>query len=155
MIRPLSLICVIIAAALPLAGCGSLTAVGDDEFACKSTAGGVPCLSARDAYERTHHVDSLSIEPADGSAPIVDTPPPPNSAPRVPLPDYTASTPVRRPARDIRVWIAPWVDTHKTLHLGGYVIAPVAEREYLLGEYLVRDQSAITPLRSDTFKDAD
>jgi conjugal transfer pilus assembly protein TraV len=48
-------------------------------------------------------------------------------------PAVPGGSPALTPAAVLRIWVAPWVDTHGHLHAAGYVFTEVTPRRWTLG----------------------
>jgi hypothetical protein len=69
--------------------------------------------------------------------------PPPKPATTVPYPMVEKPVPVRVPARVMRVWIAPWSDSHDRLHGGEDAFVNVAEGRWVFGQ----SSTSVEPVR--------
>ena len=135
--------------------------VGEKKFACPGRPAGVHCMTTSQIYDATQNTDTvpptadkaLGDDPralndrsaanpkgkAKSSAPAADSAAPVNGAaaiqvPNVPYPMVEKPVPVRVPARVMRVWIAPWSDSHDRLHGGEDAFVNVAEGRWIFGQ---------------------
>jgi conjugal transfer pilus assembly protein TraV len=143
-------------ALVAMSGLGCAT-VGSGKFACPGKPEGVRCMSATEVYESTHNSDSVRATGkkagksghdakthGGGSNSEMPNTAPSNTngesnQPKATLAAYITPAvdkplPVRMPATILRGWIAPWEDTGRALHVGGYVFVEIEERRWTFGE---------------------
>lgn len=114
-----------------ISGCMSY---GRSDFSCKNVPAGAGCTSSRDVYEMTNggavpgkqSINKVSATRKVKSDPIIDKFVTPN------LPDRPI--PVRTPATDLRIWVAPWVDEDQSYIAPGYIYTEVERRKWVLGK---------------------
>jgi conjugal transfer pilus assembly protein TraV len=154
----------VIVAVCVIAACSG---VGEKKFSCPGRPNGVRCMSATEVYRATENTDI--VEPT-ADHPLGDDPesPAPKKArqkrdsrhggraaagnpdegspreqTRAAFPAVDKPVPIRVPARDMRVWFAPWQDAAGVLHLGGYAIVELEGPRWIWGDSL----NAIEPAR--------
>jgi conjugal transfer pilus assembly protein TraV len=139
----------LIAAALCVAGCASLSGVGgESHYACPAPQG-VRCGSVT-----ANHLQSLPGDRpgrlAAGAASESEQPhaaaePAPGQTP--PAATSDATTPLRSPPRILKLWVAPWADREGVLHDAAFVFVPVDHGRWLLrhGRPVTRLQDRLVP----------
>jgi len=146
-----------------LSGC-SLT-MGEDEFTCSGLPDRKFCMNAWDVYAATNDRDSLeNYVPVDAAqAGMATTNLQPNNSEKqqavaqvsplnmaqrqvpAPLPPGI-TTPVRSPAKVMRIWFAPYEDDG-ALIAPSYVFSEVEHRRWMLGLDEPSASKNITPLK--------
>ncbi|MVF23687.1 conjugal transfer protein TraV [Methylocaldum sp. BRCS4] len=130
--------------ALTLAGCSTT------KYACKGMPEDPTCLSAVDAYKATDKA-STTIRPTDATAPTSASTTPVATAIRpadpVPAPKIDDPTPIRTPAKVMRVWVAPWEDADGDLNVSGFVFTELEPRRWMIGRPLPTMSPSISPLQ--------
>ncbi len=133
-----------IAVALSLTGCSTT------KYGCKGMPEDPTCLSAVDAYKITDKANT-TIRPADASTstststtPVATLIPPANPAP---APKIDDPTPIRTPAKVMRVWVAPWEDADGDLNVSGFVFTELEPRRWMIGRPLPMLNPSISPLQ--------
>ena len=136
MSHPLRLILYVPPLLLLLGGCATS---GKTDFECPATAGGA-CMSANAIYQATNNADAVNApqptqdgeQGADhqfaGQERVVEVVGGP-----VPTPTIRDPTPIREPARVMRIWIAPWEDLRGNLMVSNYVYTEVETRRWSIG----------------------
>ena len=145
---------------LSSAGC----TIGEKKFACPGRPAGVHCMTTSEIYAATQDADSVAVtsEKALGDDPKAaatrrakedkKNQGKRNSAPAdehtngpqgVPYPTVEKPIPVRVPGQVMRVWIAPWTDSHDRLHGGEDAFLNIASAHWALGQ----TSTSIEPVR--------
>lgn len=152
-------------ACLTMTGC-SILSVGEDDYACKGyDTRGVTCMSAREVYDATENATSISNSDFNGTNDSKD-----REAQRKPAhanndddhrhvalhqAQYQGSgqyirhkgpTPIRTPARVMRVWVDTYEDKQGDLHSPGLVYTEVESRRWNIGKSAPKRADKITPL---------
>ena len=148
----------VIASMIVLSGCTSTLNVGSPDYGCPGMPGGVQCMSAREVYAVTNdgqvprpmqtgkatgtHADAAApvTEAAGVEDPVIDN----YVAPR--LPDQPI--PIRTPAQVMRIWVAPWEDTHGDLITTGYVYTEIEPRRWVIGDGTPSSEPVLRPLQT-------
>ena len=136
-------------AASSLAGC----AVGSSKYSC-GAPDGVTCMSPLELYSATDSSDrvrgkgapatagrpiaaieldgqdELALE--DGSLTFASMQAPARGV--TPLPALPVESPLRAPAKVMRIWFAPYEDEHGDLHMPGHVFSEIEARRWAIGE---------------------
>lgn len=150
-----------------LASLTACTTVGERKFACPGRPPGVHCMTTSEVYEATQNSEvvtptaphALGDDPEKGerakrarkedggsnqsrarAALRADAPP---IATAELMPAIEKPVPIRTPAQVMRIWIAPWRDTHDVAHSGGYDFIEVTTRRWVFGE----DTTDVEPVR--------
>lgn len=132
----------IIVFTLTLAGCSTT------KYGCKGMPEDPTCLSAVDAYKATDKANT-TIRPTDAS-PSPSTKPVATAIPPVdpaPVPKIDDPTPIRTPAKVMRVWVAPWEDADGDLNVSGYLFTELEPRRWMIGGPLPTMSPIISPLQ--------
>lgn len=155
MIKPLALA----AACLTMTGC-SVLSIGESDYACKGyDTQGVTCMSAKEVYFATENATAISNSDFDGS----DHTHQGREAQRKPSGPgeqlttnqhnragqyirHTGPTPIRTPARVMRVWVDTYEDKQGDLHTPGLVYTEVESRRWNIGKTAPSRPEKITPL---------
>jgi conjugal transfer pilus assembly protein TraV len=139
----------LIAAALCLAGCASLSGVGgESHYACPAP-NGVRCGSVTANHlqslpgDRPGRLTSGAASKSEG--PHAAAEPTPGQAAPAATPD--ATTPLRSPPRILKLWVAPWEDREGVLHDAAFVFVPIDHGRWLLqrGRPATRLQERFVP----------
>ncbi len=132
-----------IAVALSLTGCSA-------KYGCKGMPEDPTCLSAVDAYKATDKANT-TIRPANAatptttsSTPVATAIPPADPAP---APKIDDPTPIRTPAKVMRVWVVPWEDADGDLNVSGFVFTELEPRRWMIGKPLTTMSPSISPLQ--------
>lgn len=140
---------VLVGVATAMQGC-SMVQMGSDHYSCSGIPDTVTCMSAREVYRMTDNgkvprdVDKQTAEkngwiiPGDkkGGKPSSDDDKP-KTVVKTMVDHYVAPSvpdkpvPIRTPAKVMRIWIAPWVDTNQNLNVSSYVYTEVERRRWL------------------------
>jgi len=142
-------------ALLSSTGCVNMSGLdGGSKYAC-AAPDGVTCDSVSGTYANAlqHNLPSQqaaapSAQPSRGSA--AATPAPTSMATCLPGARLTApeaSTPLRSPARILRLWTKPWEDADGDLWDQGFVYVQVESGRWQLDHVRQRIRDAYTPLR--------
>lgn len=150
---------VAVAAALA-AGC---TAVGQPDFSCNGMPGNVTCLDAMTVYELTSDpaldaaVRAEVARLSEAGETQIDTKALVAQIKQQRAYTHTGSTtlmapltqpmPVLEPARVVRIWVAPWIDTKGDLHMPGYLFSEITPRRWSFGEAEVGNTRVLTPMQ--------
>ena len=137
-----------------ISGCGVMGWKSD--YACPGMPNGVVCKSPIEVYKMTENADSVVQETEPGGASKESVQAANSAFARLPG-QVTAgrsmtkdAQPVLEPARVMRVWIAPWIDSKQDLHMPGYVFTEVTPRRWSFGEATaVRGARPLVPVQSD------
>lgn len=133
-----------------LSGCASIFNPADtSEFSCPGMPLGVVCATPLAVYEMTNGDGQKSGRAAPGSPqPVVV----PQVAPAVATAGLSTDAaalrsdtkaqyaapqtpqPLREPARVMRVWIKPWIDSNDDLHWPSYVYTEIVPRKWTVGK---------------------
>lgn len=132
-------------------GC-SLVQMGSDHYSCSGIPDTVTCMSAREVYRMTDNgnvprdVDKQTAEkngwiiPGDknsGSGKQSSDNDKPKTVVNTLVDHYVAPSvpdkpvPIRTPAKVMRIWIAPWVDSNQNLNVSSYVYTEIEKRRWL------------------------
>ena len=140
---------------LLLGGCASS---GKTDFECPATTGGA-CMSANAIYQATNNADAVSAPSThDGEESSSNQLPEPERVVEVvggpvPTPTIRDPTPIREPAKVMRIWIAPWEDLRGNLMVSNYVYSEVETRRWSIGGRAMDDGSAaLHPLQVERRK---
>jgi conjugal transfer pilus assembly protein TraV len=155
---------VLFAMLLPLlaTGCGSMfNTAENDSFSCPGMPQGIICKTPLAVYKSTNQMPP----PTDSDMPIgqkvsgvrygdnqgnVVSPEPAASRG---LPGLSAAAldgsprPVRTSAEVMRIWIAPWVDSHDDLHYPSYLFTEVQARRWSFGKTEFAGAGVVIPHR--------
>lgn len=150
---------VAVAAALA-AGC---TAVGQPDFSCNGMPGNVTCLDAMTVYELTSDpaldaaVRAEVARLSEAGETQIDTQALVAQIKQQRAYTHTGSTtlmapltqpmPVLEPARVVRIWVAPWIDTKGDLHMPGYLFSEITPRRWSFREAEVGNTRVLTPMQ--------
>lgn len=120
------------------------------KYGCSGMPDGARCTPTTEIYEQTHH-GQLPTPSGDGAG-SNDTTQGTRSTRQTDssvMPPYlvpylaTAQVPIRTPAQVMRIWIAPYEDRNRDLHVPGLVYTDIEERKWLLGDSNVTDTRQI------------
>lgn len=159
MMKPIA----IAVACLTITGC-SVFSVGNGDYACKGyDTEGVTCMSAREVYRATENETSIKnsdFQNGDQHSDHVED----REAQRHPLRsakdgqptqqqhrsagqyiEHTGPTPIRTPARVMRVWIDTYEDKQGDLHSPGLVYTEVQSRRWNIGQTAPKRADKVTP----------
>lgn len=127
---------------VPLLIMGGCATSGKTDYECPATSGGA-CLSVTEIYARTNNADFVdapqTLTDGDDNTDAGDAVP---AVPAVtvevvggplPTPTIRDPTPIREPARVMRIWVAPWEDKSGNLMVSGYVYTEVETRRWAIG----------------------
>lgn len=162
----------------------SACAVGEKKFACPGRPAGVHCMKASEIYEATQNTDVVAVtsskalgddpsaakraaaakrststsDKTKGKAPFsgaaVNGGAAFSNAPQPPYPAVESPIPIRVPAQVMRVWIAPWRDSHDRLHGGEKAFLDIASGHWAFGEAATPVEPvrffSIQPMSGDT-----
>lgn len=149
-----------------LAGCSSLTNIGESEYSCPGTPDGVKCMSTLDVYNATNdgHVPR-PMSAKDASEGVVNVSPNVSVGSELSnmqiarqqeqqfINNYVAPylpdkpVPIRTPAEVMRIWIAPWEDQNGDLIATGYVFTEIEARRWVVGEEPAPSSPTLRPLQ--------
>lgn len=151
-------------ACVSITGC-SMLSVGAGDYACKGyDTKGVTCMSARQVYNATENATSISNSDFrdvdhEGQSEIgrnaqrqpsgVHQPGQPTTQQHRAAGQYiqlTGPTPIRTPARVMRVWIDTYEDKQGDLHSPGLVYTEVESRRWNIGKRAPSRPERIKPL---------
>jgi conjugal transfer pilus assembly protein TraV len=150
-------------ACVSMTGC-SVLAIGESEYACKGyDTKGVTCMSAREVYHATENATSISNsdfknEEHEAEASGRNAQRQPSGAHQHGQPttqqhraagqyiQHKGPTPIRTPARVMRVWVDTYEDKQGDLHSPGLVYTEVESRRWNIGNQAPRRAEKITPL---------
>lgn len=147
-------------ACLSFTGC-SILSIGESEYACKGyDTEGVTCMSAKEVYHATENAAAISNSDFDKSSgdsvqgrEAQRHPSNSNQAhlahqyrPAGQYVRHTGPTPIRTPARVMRVWIDTYEDKQGDLHSPGLVYTEVESRRWNIGKTAPSRPERITPL---------
>ena len=142
-----------LAFAVFLGGCSSLSGVGGDaHYACPAPPG-VQCESVTANYQQSLHRElptqspSGRIESISQNANTATT-----TAARLANADIDSATPLYSPPRTLTLWVAPWEDRDNVLHDAAFVHVPIDHGHWMIDPVrpLRRLESrAIKPPRRD------
>ena len=160
MMKPL----VIAVTCLTITGC-SVFSVGNGDYACKGyDTEGVTCMSAREVYQATENTTSIKNSDFQNDDPQSDhmedreaqrhparsaTDGQPTTHQHRVAGQYiqhTGPTPIRTPARVMRVWIDTYEDEQGDLHSPGLVYTEVQSRTWNIGKSVPKRAEKIMPL---------
>ena len=136
-------------AVVTLSGCSSMFAIGNDDFGCKGMPDGMMCQSARDVYHQTnngnvplpmHPKKENSTEESHQEATVTNVSNNQGRAYIAPTLDE-GPTPIRTPAKIMRIWVAPWQSKDGDLNVPGYVYTEIEHRRWVIGN----DQAESSP----------
>ena len=144
-------ISVLFLSAALLSGCGSLD-VGASKFGCSGMPEGVKCMSAKEVYSATDSSDHVNGEVAErwlenkagkaeassiakGVIPII-------------TPAADKPTPIRHPAKIMRIWVNSYEDDDTDLYAGQYVFTEIEPRKWSIGSEKGADTGSTSPLSS-------
>ncbi|TVS15795.1 MAG: type IV conjugative transfer system protein TraV [Gammaproteobacteria bacterium] len=153
----------LIAAGLAMAVLAGCAAIGKPDFSCSGPNAGLGCLPSSEVYEITNDPDLYAavmeaLNEASSQRGNVDhrkiiddvratfvrtgdTVVKPMADPvRQPLP-------VLQPARVVRIWISPWVDSKGDLRMPGYVFTEITPRRWSFGEPEVTGSEILAPIQ--------
>lgn len=150
-------------ACVSMTGC-SILAVGESEYACKGyDTKGVTCMSAREVYHATENASSISNsdfhkedhedhesgrdaqrQPSRSHEPGQPTTQQHRAAGQ--YIQHRGPTPIRTPARVMRVWVDTYEDKQGDLHSPGLVYTEVESRRWNIGNQPLKRSEKITPL---------
>jgi len=152
------------------AGCSSMLSIGSDEYGCKGMPDGVRCMSATDVYAATNNRDSLDAATEEGEVEDYGQSDPAESKRQKMLGDKKFTlfkerlrrelieelslttpaqkpTPIRTPAKVMRILINPWQDKKGNLYTTSYMYTEIEERKWQIGDReLGRDVFNASPL---------
>lgn len=144
-------------AAMTLAGCAStFNPVGDSEFSCPGMPQGVICKTPRAVYKSTNGplpvTDSdlpiTSAKAGDKPAERLSSDTPLLAQGNVPYrTGTTAALPVREAPKVMRIYIAPWVDSHDDLHLASVFYTEIEPRKWSIGIREDSGRGVVVPFR--------
>ena len=143
--------------------------VGEKKFACPGRPAGVHCMTTTEIYDATQNTDTVppTADKALGDDPRVvkarsdagakgkaraanagavratSRLSPDKGVPIVPYPMVEKPVPIRVAPRVMRVWIAPWSDSHDRLHGGEDAFVNVAEGHWVFGQ----SSTSVEPVR--------
>ena len=157
MIKPIA----IAVACLTMTGC-SVFSVGNGDYACKGyDTEGVTCMSATEVYKATENTNSIKNSDFQNEDSKIDD----REAQRHPSGSakdgqptqqqhrvagqyiqHTGPTPIRTPARVMRVWIDTYEDKQGDLHSPGLVYTEVQSRRWNIGKSAPKRANRIMPL---------
>jgi conjugal transfer pilus assembly protein TraV len=154
------------ASVLTLFGCANMAGVGGSaQFACKAPVG-VQCDSVSGTYFNAVQQNLPSQQksaPETSATPTVmdqlvgkraaTTYPATGAALSSPAMSPVAatrevSTPLRSPARVLRLWIKPWEDSDGDLHSQSYVYVPIDAGRWLIEHYRAPARAAYAPIKA-------
>lgn len=151
---------------MALAGCSSLTNIGESDFSCPGIPSGVKCMSTLDVYNATNdgHVprpvsakearegivnasfnESIGSELSNMQIAKQQEQQFINNYVAPYLPDKPI--PIRTPAEVMRIWIAPWEDQNGDLIATGYVFTEIEARRWVVGEEPAPSSPTLRPLQ--------
>jgi conjugal transfer pilus assembly protein TraV len=138
---------------------------GSAQFACKAPMG-VQCDSVSGTYfnavqqnlpsqqksaPETSATPTVMDQLVDKRAPMTHpaTGAAPSSQAKSPVAAMReVSTPLRSPARVLRLWIKPWEDSDGDLHSQSYVYVPIDAGRWLLEHYRASARAAYAPIKA-------
>jgi conjugal transfer pilus assembly protein TraV len=141
---------------LLLGGCATS---GKTDFECPATAGGA-CMSANAIYQATNNADAVNAQQPtqDGDQETDHQSAGPERVVEVvggpvPTPTIRDPTPIREPAKVMRIWIAPWEDLRGNLMVSNYVYTEVENRRWSIGGTAMDNSTtALHPLQVEQRK---
>lgn len=159
MMKPIA----IAAVCLTITGC-SVFSVGNGDYACKGyDTEGVTCMGAREVYQATENATSVKnsdFKNGDQHSDHVEG----REAQRHPSRSakdgqptqqqhrasgqyiqHTGPTPIRTPARVMRVWVDTYEDKQGDLHSPGLVYTEVQSRRWNIGQTAPKRADKVTP----------
>lgn len=141
---------------LLMTGCGSLD--WKSEYACPGMPSGVVCKSPVEVYKMTEKTDRVINEEGEsaqkardrmtsaaGEAALSQVPSQVTTGRNLPR----EAQPILEPAKVVRIWIAPWIDSAQDLHMPGYVFTEVTPRRWSFGEASATRSKPLVPIQSD------
>lgn len=137
------------AAAITLAGCGSMSGLdAKDSFSCKAPDG-VLCESMTGIYAnaQANNLPGQRVKHGNGTEEVSRAKPAEAGTGVLTKPIYSG-TPIRSAPLVLRVWFAPWEDTDGDLHDQSYVYLPVDTGKWLIEHNRRRIQDAYRPVRA-------
>lgn len=142
-----------------LNGCASTFGIGGQEFSCKGLPEGTRCMSAREVYAATEHVDRITNGGTSEGKSVLQTAgakAPDGSAATLspsrndPVPAIDRPIPIRTQAQVMRIWISPWEDKEGDLHASEFVYTEVVARKWNVGDMqIMTGNGALSPLTGD------
>lgn len=142
---PLKTLAIVSIAAVPLAGCSTIS-IGKSEFVCPGMPSGFVCKTPREVYDATNGSDSVkkTTATAGKTAQGHDSP-----FARPMWKTESGPMPVLEHAQVLRIWIAPWVDSRQTLNWPSYVFTEITPRKWSFGGVEFHAQKPLTPMVAD------
>lgn len=142
---------------------GACAGIGQSDFSCSGPNPGLGCLPSSEVYEITNDpelykavMEALNEAASkrgkvDHQAVIAEVRANfvrPSEAVLKPMADpIQTPMPVLQPARVIRIWISPWVDTKGDLRMPGYVFTEITPRRWSFGEPAIKGSDTLAPIQ--------
>ncbi|QSA98086.1 TraV family lipoprotein [Methylococcus sp. EFPC2] len=128
--------------AVSLTGCSA-------KYGCKGMPDDPTCISAVEAYKATDKAKSTvhSSDTAPTASETAATAMPEISTEPAPIPKIDDPTPIRTPAKVMRIWVAPWEDADGDLNVSGYVFTELEQRRWMIGRSAPAQSPTISPLQ--------
>ncbi len=131
-----------------LSGCIGL---GKSNFSCDGVPEGVSCLSAKEVYDLTANAENLTTLNSDddesGALRIWGLQNLSPQAIAVRKANNNEPMPIRVPEQVMRIWVAPWEDKNKTLHMANMIYTEIEERKWSVGEKVPDSMPRLSPLQ--------
>lgn len=159
--RPASALALASLAAWMLGGCTNMSGLsGSSKYACKAPEG-VTCDSVSGTYANALHNNlpsqrrpagaEIGTRAAEGVTRAVAVDALGGAASRIALAAsagaWSSASPLRSPARILRLWFKPWEDVDRDLHDQGYVYIRVDDGQWLVEHTQRQIRDAYAPLR--------
>lgn len=122
-----------------ITGCSTL-GYGHQDTHCEESPDAPNCQGPIENYEDTEttdHIPSTQEEEAEleeEEKRVRELAALENRAAPVEPPMMDRTRPIRRPAKVLRIWVAPWVGESDQLNMPGYIYAEVEQRRWMIGE---------------------
>lgn len=154
---------VLIVALAGIGGC-STTGIGKADFSCAGPPGGIGCIDSMNVYEITNDPelrDALvaeltaarerdeEVDPYEVLEKLKAKRTPTVSSVKSIVEPITQPKPILKPAKVVRIWVAPWVDRKGDLHMPGYVFSEITPRRWELGEPEKGTATILAPVQLD------
>lgn len=133
-------------------GCATL-GIGEDEFSCSGLPEGTRCMSVRSVYDNTHNGNVPRGVVEDEGNQAVDEDAKPEIIRRDLVDHYIAPdmpnrpTPIRTPAKVMRIWVAPYQDLDNDLVSASYIYTEIEERKWLY-DAPIQTQVRLSPIQT-------
>lgn len=144
-------------------GC-AMNGLGQEDFSCDKPIPGLACIDSMTVYEITNDPelrDALvaeltrrreageEVDPYAVLAELQRTMTPETGMVKSIVEPIRQAKPILKPAKVVRIWVAPWVDQKGDLHMPGYVFSEVTPRRWELGEPETGTSAILAPVQME------